>query len=197
MVVALRSSALLLVKGDLLGCIVVCGRCSVSQQATQALVFQLFILSYVWRLNIIQLKILESNVEQYSRNIVIIRKAEIMSIKKMLLQYSFPVSKIIKSVGESVEISWTAPFFPLSGYYSIYHTNNENKSIPIISVTSNKVTTQNKKYDYLSQPLNSTNIMFMIRNITLDDAGYYAGGQQADKAWSGGGVVLIVPGKSF
>ena len=50
MVVALESSALLLVKGDLLGCIVVCGRCSVSQQATQALVFQLFILSYVWRL---------------------------------------------------------------------------------------------------------------------------------------------------
>ena len=56
---------------------------------------------------------------------------------------------------------------------------------------------QNGKYEYLSQPLKSTNVTFMIRNITLDDAGYYAGGIQAEDAWSGGGVVLIVPGKSF
>ena len=54
-----------------------------------------------------------------------------------------------------------------------------------------------KKYEYLSQPLNSTNITFMIRNITLDDAGYYAGGTKAEDAWSGGGVVLIVLGKSL
>ena len=99
-------------------------------------------------------------------------------------------------MGDSVEISWTAPYFPRAGHYNIYHTNEQNKRIPIISVTSNKVTTQNKNYEYLSQPLYSTNITFMIRDITLDDAGYYAGGYKAEDAWSGSGVVLIVLGES-
>ena len=99
-------------------------------------------------------------------------------------------------MGDSVEISWTAPFFPRAGVYNIYHTNDENKSIPIIHFTSNKVTTDYRKYDYLSQPLNSTNIAFMIRDITLDDAGYYAGGTWFGVAWSGGGVVLTVLGES-
>ena len=94
-----------------------------------------------------------------------------------------------------MEISWTTPFFPRAGHYNIYHTNKEN--ISIIQVTFNNVTTQNSKYEYLSQPLNSTNITFVIKNITVDDAGYYAGGIKAEDAWSGGGVVLIVPGKSF
>ena len=56
--------------------------------------------------------------------------------------------------------------------------------------------TQDKKYEYLSKPLNSTNITFMIRDITLDDAGYYAGGIGTAFALSGGGVVLIVLGES-
>ena len=90
----------------------------------------------------------------------------------------------------------TAPFFPRAGFYYIYHTNEENNSIPIIVVTSDKVTTQNRKYEYLSQPLNSTNITFMIRDITLDDAGYYASGTWFWAAWSGGGVVLTVLGES-
>ena len=105
----------------------------------------------------------------------------------------FLVSKIIKNQGDSIEIFWTAPFFPRAGHYNIYHTNKEN--ISIIQVTFNNVTTQNSKYEYLSQPLNSTNITFMIRNITLDDAGYYAGGIAPASAWSGGGVVLIVLGE--
>lgn len=50
------------------------------------------------------------------------------------------------------------------------------------------------KFIYLSQPINSVNIMFTIRGITLDDAGYYNGGQSSEAAWSGGGVVLIVSG---
>ena len=37
----------------------------------------------------------------------------------------------------------------------------------------------------------------MIRDITLDDAGYYAGGSKAEDAWSGGGVVLIVLGETI
>ena len=74
-------------------------------------------------------------------------------------------------MGDSVEISWTAPYFPRAGHYNIYHTNDENKSIPIIHVTSKKVTTEYRKYEYLSQPLYSTDITFMIKEITLDDAG--------------------------
>ena len=99
-------------------------------------------------------------------------------------------------MGDSVEISWTAPFFPRAGDYYIYHTNDKNKSIRIMHVTSNNVTTENRKYEYLSQPLYSTNITFMVRNITQDDAGYYAGGTFAEAAISGGGVVLIVLGES-
>lgn len=47
------------------------------------------------------------------------------------------------------------------------------------------------KYTYLSTPLNSTNITFEIRNITHEDAGYYAGDA------TDGGVVLIVLGEVF
>nr|XP_022305637.1 uncharacterized protein LOC111112440 isoform X2 [Crassostrea virginica] len=104
----------------------------------------------------------------------------------------YKVSKIESKEGDSVTISWTAPFFPQAGVYTIYHQNKANRSI--IQVTSNTVTTQNSKYEYLSQPFNSTNITFMLRNITLDDAGYYAGGIGTEAAWSGGGVVLIVLG---
>ena len=56
--------------------------------------------------------------------------------------------------------------------------------------------TQNKKYKYLSKPLNSTNITLMIRDITLDDAGFYAGGTSEENARFSGGVVLIVLGES-
>ena len=37
----------------------------------------------------------------------------------------------------------------------------------------------------------------MIRDLTLDDAGYYAGGYRMEHAWSGNGVVLIVLGESI
>ena len=100
-------------------------------------------------------------------------------------------------MGDSVEILWTAPFFPQAGDYNIYHTNEKNNSKSIIQVTSDNVTTRVDKYEYLSQPFNSTDIMFMIRDITLDDAGYYTGGIKEEDARSGGGVVLIVFGESF
>ena len=105
-----------------------------------------------------------------------------------------PVSKIELKEGDNATIFWSAPYFPGAGTYTIYHTNKANSII--IEVTSNNVSTQNKTYEYLSRPLNSTNITFMIRDITLDDAGYYAGGTKAEAAWSGGGVVLIVLGES-
>ena len=99
-------------------------------------------------------------------------------------------------MGDSVKLSWTAPFFPRAGVYNIFHTNEENKSNSIIQVASNNVTTRVDRYEYLSNPLNSTNITFMIKNIIVDDAGYYTGGNKEGDAWSGGGVVVIVLGQS-
>nr|XP_022306464.1 uncharacterized protein LOC111112891 isoform X2 [Crassostrea virginica] len=106
---------------------------------------------------------------------------------------TYKVSKIESNVGESVNISWTAPFFPQAGIYYVYHTGNVNRSI--IEVTSGGATFNKNKYEYYSQPFNSTNINFNVRDITRDDAGYYNGGVSPAAAWSGGGVVLIVHDK--
>lgn len=104
----------------------------------------------------------------------------------------FSVYKIESKEGDNVTISWTAPFFPSAGTYEIYHTNKVTRSI--ITVKSDNVTFQPNKYEYLSQPLTSVDVTFMIRDITLADAGYYAGGIKEDDASSGGGVVLIFLG---
>nr|XP_034322748.1 carcinoembryonic antigen-related cell adhesion molecule 5 [Crassostrea gigas] len=110
---------------------------------------------------------------------------------------TFNVFKVKTKVGDTVNLSWTAPFFPVAGRYLVYHTYRENRTI--FSVRSSGVSyggyNQSTKYTYLTRPFASTNIMFKIRNITLDDAGYYNGGSWAGSAWSGGGVVLIVSDK--
>uniref|UniRef100_A0A8W8MZ96 Ig-like domain-containing protein n=1 Tax=Magallana gigas TaxID=29159 RepID=A0A8W8MZ96_MAGGI len=111
--------------------------------------------------------------------------------------FTFKVSKVKTQIGETVNLSWNASFFPLAGQYNVYHTYSENRTI--FSVRSNGVSyggnDQSTKYTYLTRPYNSINIMFAIRDITLDDAGYYRGGSWAGAAWSGGGVVLIVSDK--
>uniref|UniRef100_K1QMP1 Uncharacterized protein n=1 Tax=Magallana gigas TaxID=29159 RepID=K1QMP1_MAGGI len=108
--------------------------------------------------------------------------------------WSGGVVKIKTKVGDTVNLSWTALFFPIAGEYNVFHTYKENRTI--VSVRSNRVSyggnDQSTKYTYLTRPFTSTNIMFEIRDITLDDAGYYNGGTWAVYAWSGGGVVLIV-----
>ncbi|XP_052710528.1 uncharacterized protein LOC128184926 isoform X2 [Crassostrea angulata] len=110
---------------------------------------------------------------------------------------TYNVSKVKTQIGGKTNISWTAAYFPFSGQYYVYHTYKENRTI--LSISSSGVNygedTQTSKYAYTSRPFNSTNIVFEIRDITLDDAGYYNGGLSADAAWSGGGVVLIVSGK--
>lgn len=103
------------------------------------------------------------------------------------------VLKIKSLVGDTVNLSWTASYFPLTGLYNVYHTYRENRTI--LSISSSGVSyNQSTKYTYLTRPYNTTNIMFAIRDITLDDAGYYNGGEWTGAAWSGGGVVLIVKG---
>ena len=108
-------------------------------------------------------------------------------------QFSFAVSKVESNVGDSVNISWTAPFFPQAGQYIIYHTDKVNRSI--IEVNSGGATFVQTKYEYHSRPYNSKNISFEIKDITRDDAGYYNGGVSPEALWLGGGVVLIVHGK--
>lgn len=96
-------------------------------------------------------------------------------------------------------ISWTAPFFPLFGQYNFYHTYRQQSTI--FSIPFDRVYYRrdvlSPKYIYLTRPLNSTNIMFEIRNITLDDAGFYNGGTIYNADMSGGGVVLIVSGTIY
>lgn len=95
--------------------------------------------------------------------------------------------------GESANLSWVVPYFPHGGYH-IYHT--VKNSTKILTVNHNEARESDIKYKYLTRPYNSTNVMFEIKDVTLDDAGYYNGGETLDKARSCGGVVLIVNGES-
>ncbi|XP_062606257.1 carcinoembryonic antigen-related cell adhesion molecule 5-like isoform X2 [Saccostrea cucullata] len=52
-----------------------------------------------------------------------------------------------------------------------------------------------EKYVYHTRPLDSVNIQFEVKNITVQDAGYYAGGPSKADALTGEGVVLVVFGK--
>eukprot|EP00105_Crassostrea_gigas_P035269 XP_019919417.1 PREDICTED: uncharacterized protein LOC105319680 [Crassostrea gigas] len=106
------------------------------------------------------------------------------------LSYKVLKEKVRK--GESANLSWVVPYFPRGGYH-IYHTvKNSNE---ILTVNHNGSRESDIKYKYLTRPNNSTNIMFEIKDVTLDDAGYYNGGEALDKARSCGGVVLIVNDK--
>ena len=84
--------------------------------------------------------------------------------KPLLINYQIfvAVSKVESNVGDSVNISWTAPFFPRAGAYTVYHTGNVNRSI--IVVTSSGVTFDQTKYEYQSRPFDSTNINFTIKD---------------------------------
>lgn len=95
--------------------------------------------------------------------------------------------------GESANLSWVVPYFPHGGYH-IYHT--VKNSTEILTVNHNEARESDIKYKYLTRPYNSTNVMFEIKDVTLDDAGYYNGGETLDEARSCGGVVLIVNGES-
>nr|XP_022304273.1 uncharacterized protein LOC111111531 isoform X2 [Crassostrea virginica] len=128
----------------------------------------------------------------YNDNIRINVRAE-HSSKDNTLTYN--VSTVESKTGANLTISWSVSFFPRQGIFDIFHMKN-NESTQIISVSTNNSPKITKpKYRYLSQPYNSTCISFGIIGITLDDAGYYAGGTDASNALSSGrGVFLKVSG---
>ena len=108
------------------------------------------------------------------------------------------VSKVDSYVGDSVNISWTAPFFPKAGTYTIYHTDKVNKSTRIIQVWGGhwgRAELERSKYEYVSRPYDSTNITFEIKDISANDAGHYYGGTRAESAWCSESSVLIVHSK--
>lgn len=99
--------------------------------------------------------------------------------------------KVMQQTGESAIIHWIAPYFPSADTYHIHKSIRSEKTY-IMKIEKNKIFESiPSKYTYLSTPLNSTNITFEIRNITHEDAGYYAGDG------TDGGVVLIVLGEVF
>lgn len=95
-------------------------------------------------------------------------------------------------------MSWTAPFIPKSGIYNVYHSRKNKTVIEIRSNGTNLGKNMSlTKYIYNTRPYSSKNISFEIKKITMDDAGYYNGGERLTAAGSGGGVVLIVKGNSL
>lgn len=90
--------------------------------------------------------------------------------------------------------SWSIPYFPSAGDYFIYHMGNRIGDLrEIIGVSSgNTFKTDRLKYRYISQSDNSKNISFEIKNISLEDAGYYTSGP--DKGAVVDGHYLIVVG---
>lgn len=95
--------------------------------------------------------------------------------------------------GNATKLKWKESCFPKANGLNVYHMYKNDEII--INVRSNGVSSkQLTKYIYLSNPLISDNVEFEIRNITLNDAGYYNSGSTLADAQSVDGVVLIVYG---
>ncbi|XP_062605647.1 hemicentin-1-like [Saccostrea cucullata] len=109
--------------------------------------------------------------------------------------YAHNVNTVQSTEGKSKNISWTAEYFPRSGDYKIFHAYIGRPQI-IMTVTNTTYKTDFKmKYLYHAKP-GSANVLFEVRNISVEDAGYYVGSGSESKAFlSAKGVVLVVSGK--
>ncbi|XP_061180583.1 immunoglobulin superfamily member 10-like [Saccostrea echinata] len=158
-------------------------------------------LSYSWFVN--NTKLERENRETYSFNVTkdikynrySCQAKETLESEKSEDIWMNPLFNTIKSEeGESRNISWTATYFPRTGLYFIFHVYNDSVS-EIIKI-DNAILPSTEKYVFHTRPYNSTNILFEVRNITVEDAGYYVGNPTKENAWSGeSGVVLTVSGK--
>lgn len=107
--------------------------------------------------------------------------------------FLYTVNTVKGSLGESSTIFWNINYFPQTGIYRVYHMDRNGGEIIVINWEIQYNTSS--KYDYISKPYNSTIIKFRINNLTVDDAGYYTGGESKTSLCSGCGVVLIVYGR--
>nr|XP_022305641.1 uncharacterized protein LOC111112441 isoform X3 [Crassostrea virginica] len=103
------------------------------------------------------------------------------------------VPKEEKKEGESVILSWSIPYFPKSGGYTIFHMEKRIADFRrIIEFSSgNTSKTDRSKYRYISQSDNSTNISFEIKNISLEDAGYYTSGPSTGEVVNGYYLIVV------
>lgn len=103
---------------------------------------------------------------------------------------------LISQEGRNATISWTIPFFPSSGSYSIFrYTNTSVKTI--LTITENGVTGgRSEKYHFKRIPnKTSSKILLDVRNVSLQDGELYRGGTSLFDAQNTKGVLLVVAGK--
>lgn len=107
-------------------------------------------------------------------------------------KFHFVVLKVKVQNGISANLSWVAPYFPISQRYAVYLKGKQ-----ILKIDGKTGPGESDKYKYLTKPYNSTNIRLEVKNVTLGDAGYFNSGEDETAATSGGGVVLIVYSESI
>lgn len=103
----------------------------------------------------------------------------------------FAVIEFKRKIGETVNITWGAT--TIVAGYNVYHKNASDK---IIQKDSNAVNIERKQSTNDRNLMSSYDsvVMLEIRNVTLEDAGYYNGGSSEISVTSGGGAILVVLG---
>lgn len=107
------------------------------------------------------------------------------------MHVSFAVIQFKRTIGETVNITWEASTFAAG--YNVYHKNVRNEIIRKNSNAFNVKKKQPTKDRNLMSSYDSI-VMLEIRNVTLEDAGYYNGGWSENSVTSGGGAILIILG---
>ncbi|XP_062577815.1 uncharacterized protein LOC134239665 [Saccostrea cucullata] len=137
-----------------------------------------------------------TDVLRYKSVTIEVREYNTTEITKGHVDYIKTYNVIISETkeGESKNISWTANYryFLEDNFYRIFHDSHNGLRTRIIKIKKDEAKSTTK-YVYHTRPLNSVHILFEVKNITLEDAGYYVGGVKGNK--DEGGVVLVVHGK--
>lgn len=113
----------------------------------------------------------------------------------MFISLCISADILISQEGRNATISWTIPFFPSSGSYSIFrYTNTSVKTI--LTITENGVTGgRSEKYHFKRIPnKTSSKILLDVRNVSLQDGELYRGGTSLFDAQNMKGVLLVVAG---
>ncbi|XP_061170406.1 uncharacterized protein LOC133179729 [Saccostrea echinata] len=134
------------------------------------------------------------DVLKYKSVTIEVREYNCMDFSKCYVEHKKTYNVIIVEAkeGESRNISWTADYFPENDFYRIFHYTHNGSRTRILKITKDKAKSA-EKYVYHTRPLKSVNILFEVKNITVEDAGYYVGGVTRND--DDGGVILVVHGK--